>query len=47
MKEIEALEPYNIDFNKKLLISKKAHLILPTHRLLDAAFFLLILIGKI
>ena len=36
MKEIEALEPYNIDFNKKLLISKKAHLILPTHRLLDA-----------
>lgn len=37
MKEIEALEPYNIDFKKKLLISKKAHLILPTHRLLDAA----------
>ena len=37
LKEIEALEPYNIDFNKKLLISKKAHLILPTHRLLDAA----------
>ena len=37
MKEIEALESYNIDFNKKLLISKKAHLILPTHRLLDAA----------
>ena len=37
IKEIEALKPYNIDFNKKLLISKKAHLILPTHRLLDAA----------
>jgi adenylosuccinate synthase len=37
MKEIEGLKPYNIDFNKKLLISKKAHLILPTHRLLDAA----------
>ena len=37
MKEIEALGPYNINFNKKLLISKKAHLILPTHRLLDAA----------
>ncbi len=37
MKEIEALEPYSIDFSKKLLISKKAHLILPTHRLLDAA----------
>jgi adenylosuccinate synthase len=27
----------NIDFSTKLLISKKAHLILPTHRLLDAA----------
>ena len=37
MKEIEGLKPYNIDFNQKLLISKKAHLILPTHRLLDAA----------
>jgi adenylosuccinate synthase len=37
IKEIEGLKPYNIDFNKKLLISKKAHLILPTHRLLDAA----------
>ena len=37
MKEIEGLKPYNIDFKKKLLISKKAHLILPTHRLLDAA----------
>ena len=35
--EIEGLKPYNIDFNEKLLISKKAHLILPTHRLLDAA----------
>src|SRR5210317_1120416 len=37
MKEIENLVPYEIDFNTKLLISKKAHLILPTHRLLDAA----------
>ena len=37
MKEIENLAPYDIDFNTKLLISKKAHLILPTHRLLDAA----------
>lgn len=36
-KEIDALSPYNIDFKKTLLISKKAHLILPTHRLLDAA----------
>ena len=36
-KEMEGLKPYKIDFNEKLLISKKAHLILPTHRLLDAA----------
>ena len=36
-KEIENLEPFNIDFNSKLCISWKAHLILPTHRLLDAA----------
>ena len=36
-KELDNLAPYNIDFSTKLLISKKAHLILPTHRLLDAA----------
>ncbi|MFL2604842.1 MAG: adenylosuccinate synthase [Flavobacteriaceae bacterium] len=36
IKEIEDLMPYNIDFNKKLMISKKAHLIIPTHRILDA-----------
>ena len=36
-KEIENLAQYNIDFKSKLLISRKAHLILPTHRLLDAA----------
>ncbi|MBN08971.1 MAG: adenylosuccinate synthase [Flavobacteriaceae bacterium] len=36
-KEIENLKSYNIDFSSKLLLSKKAHLILPTHRLLDAA----------
>ena len=36
-KEIENLAPYGINFYEKLLISKKAHLILPTHRLLDAA----------
>lgn len=35
--EIDKLEPFNIDFPNKLFISKKAHLILPTHRLLDAA----------
>ena len=36
-KEIENLEPFNIDIKSKLCISRKAHLILPTHRLLDAA----------
>ncbi len=36
-KEIENLSGYNIDFKSKLLVSRKAHLILPTHRLLDAA----------
>ena len=35
--ELDKLAPYNIDFKKRLYISKKAHLILPTHRLLDAA----------
>ncbi|MBR3287745.1 MAG: adenylosuccinate synthase [Bacteroidales bacterium] len=34
--EIDGLKPHGVDFSK-LLISKKAHLILPTHRLLDAA----------
>lgn len=36
-KELEKLAPFNIDVKQRLLISKKAHLILPTHRLLDAA----------
>lgn len=36
-KELEALDKYKIDYIKSLLISRKAHLILPTHRLLDAA----------
>jgi len=35
--ELENLDKFNIDFKSKLLISRKAHLILPTHRLLDAA----------
>jgi adenylosuccinate synthase len=35
--ELDKLAPYNIDFRERLFISKKAHLILPTHRLLDAA----------
>lgn len=36
-KEIEALHKLNVDVKSKLLISRRAHLILPTHRLLDAA----------
>jgi len=36
-KELDNLNKFNIDFKSKLLISRKAHLILPTHRLLDAA----------
>ncbi|MEN8805100.1 MAG: adenylosuccinate synthase [Wenyingzhuangia sp.] len=36
-KEIQGLSQFDIDFQKVLLISRKAHLILPTHRLLDAA----------
>ena len=35
--EVEALMQKNIDATKNLFISKKAHLILPSHRLLDAA----------
>lgn len=34
-KEIEALEALGLDLVPKLLISKKAHLILPTHKILD------------
>ena len=36
-KELEGLEKFNMDITSKLFISRKAHLILPTHRLLDAA----------
>ncbi|WP_100616121.1 adenylosuccinate synthase [Confluentibacter citreus] len=35
--ELNKLEEQNIDYRKSLLISRKAHIILPTHRLLDAA----------
>ncbi len=35
--EVKALEAMGVDLNNKLLISKKAHLILPSHRILDAA----------
>jgi len=37
LKEIKQLEELNVDVESKLLISKKAHLILPTHKLLDQA----------
>src|SRR5665811_1274154 len=36
-KELDALKKFDLDVKSKLLISRKAHLILPTHRLLDAA----------
>ena len=36
-KELDNLAKHGIDYKSKLLISRKAHLILPTHRLLDAA----------
>jgi adenylosuccinate synthase len=36
-REIEALEKMGVNINKSLMISKKAHLILPTHRIIDAA----------
>ena len=35
--ELDKLSAHEIDYKKTLLISRKAHLILPTHRLLDAA----------
>ena len=35
--EIDGLAKFNLDLKSKLFISRKAHLILPTHRLLDAA----------
>ncbi|MBT8266790.1 MAG: adenylosuccinate synthase [Bacteroidia bacterium] len=36
-RELDKLEEQNVDYRSKLIISRKAHLILPTHRLLDAA----------
>lgn len=36
-RELDNLAQFNLDIKKTLLISRKAHLILPTHRLLDAA----------
>lgn len=37
VKELEGLDKFDLDYTSKLLISRKAHVILPTHRLLDAA----------
>ena len=36
-KEIKELKALNVDVKHKLVISRKTHLILPTHRVLDAA----------
>ena len=38
IKEIEGLKKFNISFKKNLFISKKATIIIPTHKLLDAAY---------
>ncbi|MFB9055665.1 adenylosuccinate synthase [Mariniflexile ostreae] len=35
--ELDKLAEQNVDYKKSLVISRKAHIILPTHRLLDAA----------
>ncbi len=35
--ELDKLAEQDVDYKKSLLISRKAHIILPTHRLLDAA----------
>ena len=37
-REIESLDKYNLNVKGNLFISKKAHLILPTHKILDAAY---------
>ncbi|MGC9375183.1 MAG: adenylosuccinate synthase [Bacteroidales bacterium] len=37
MEEIHELKKLNVDIQKNLFISKRAHLILPSHRILDAA----------
>lgn len=37
-KEIEGLHKFNISFRSNLFISKKATIIIPTHKLLDAAY---------
>jgi len=37
VKELQGLDQFNLGYKKNLFLSRKAHLILPTHRLLDAA----------
>ncbi|MBN7811412.1 adenylosuccinate synthase [Algoriphagus sp. H41] len=37
-KEIEGLGKFSIDYQKNLVVSKKATIIIPTHKLLDAAY---------
>jgi adenylosuccinate synthase len=37
-REIDGLTKFNIDYKKNLVISKKATIIIPTHKLLDAAY---------
>ena len=37
VKELENLDSAGVEYRSRLLVAKKAHLILPTHRLLDAA----------
>jgi adenylosuccinate synthase len=37
-REIEGLDAFNIDFKQNLFLSKKTQLILPSHKLLDAAY---------
>ena len=37
MQEIDELKELNVDLTKNLFISKRTHLILPSHRILDAA----------
>ncbi|MFC3878885.1 adenylosuccinate synthase [Algoriphagus namhaensis] len=37
-KEIDGLAKFKIDYQKNLVISKKATIIIPTHKLLDAAY---------
>ena len=37
LKEINGLRKFDIDLQSKLLISKRAHIILPTHKIIDAS----------